>query len=141
MRITGLDHVTVRVLPEQVGVMTTFYAGVLGLDVGPRALKFPGAWLYSDGRAIVHIAGNVEGSAPYATRGESDSAGFDHFAFQARGLAAAKARLDEAGIAWHEVWRPQLDILQLVMHDPAGTKVELAFDPAEHPERAAALVE
>lgn len=141
MIITGLDHVTIRVSPEQVGVMTTFYADLLGLEVGPRALKFPGVWLYSAGRAIVHIAGNVEEASASPESGTSDSAGFDHFAFQSRGLAAAKAQLDAAGIAWHEVWRPQLDILQLVMHDPAGTKVELTFDPAEHPERAAASVE
>lgn len=136
MLVTGLDHVTIRVSPEQVGVMKAFYADLLGLEVGPRALTFPGVWLYSCGRAIVHIAGNVDGSAEQAGGVGGNAAGFDHFAFQSRDLVAAKARLDAAGIAWHEVWRPHLDILQLVLHDPAGTKVELTFDLAEHPERA-----
>ena len=118
--------------------MTAFYADLLGLEVGPRALTFPGVWLYSGGRAIVHVAGNVEGTARLAGSGEVDAPGFDHIAFQSQDLAVAKTRLDAAGIAWREVWRPQLDILQLVLHDPAGTKIELTFDPAEHPERAAA---
>lgn len=133
MLVKGLDHVTIRVRPAQVGVMQDFYAGLLGLEVGPRPLTFPGAWLYAGGRAVVHIAGNVAEDAP--GRPECNSAGFDHVAFQSQGLSAAKARLDSAGVAWHEVWRPHLDILQLVLHDPAGMKVELTFDPAEHRDR------
>ena len=82
---------------------------------------------------MVHIAGNV--AEEVASRPGHDSAGFDHVAFQSNDLAGAKARLNAAGVAWHEVWRPQLEILQLVMYDPAGTKVELTFDPAEHPDR------
>ncbi len=133
MLVKGLDHVTIRVQPAQVGVMQDFYAGLLGLEVGPRPLTFPGAWLYAGGRAVVHIAGNVAEDAP--GRPEYNSAGFDHVAFQSQGLSAAKARLDSAGVAWHEVWRPHLDILQLVLHDPTGMKVELTFDPAEHRDR------
>ena len=139
MFVTGLDHVTIRVPPEKVGAMEAFYADVLGLRVGPRALQFPGAWLYAEGRAIVHIAGNIENAAISGVTG-TETPGFDHFAFQSRDFAGAKARLNAAGIVWREVWRPHLDILQLVLHDPAGTKVELAFDPAEHPERAAAAL-
>lgn len=125
MLVKGIDHVTIRVHPAQVEAMRAFYADLLGLAVGPRPLTFPGAWLYAGGRAVVHIAGNVAEDAP--GRPERDAAGFDHVAFQSQDLAGAKARLDSAGIAWHEVWRPHLDILQLVMHDPAGTKVELAL--------------
>jgi len=58
--------------------------------------------------------------------------GFDHVAFRSAGLRSAKNRLDAAEIAWREVWRPHLDILQLVLADPVGTKVELTFDPAEY---------
>ena len=138
MLITGLDHVTIRVLPEQVGLMKAFYADVLGLEVGPRTLTFPGVWLYSCGRAIVHVAGNLDSLTGHADDSGVVAPGFDHFAFQSRDLAAVKTQLDTAGIVWHEVWRPHLDVLQLVLHDPAGTKVELTFDPAEHPERMAA---
>ena len=75
----------------------------------------------------MHVAGNMgEGEAP------APGGPFDHVAFRTRGLRDAKSRLDAAGVARREVWRPELGILQLVLHDPAGVKVELAFDPAEH---------
>ena len=127
MQIVGVDHVTVRVRPDQVEAMRAFYEDVLGLQTGPRALRFPGVWLYLNGQAVVHVAGNLDADAPPGTDG-----GFDHFALRTRGLAEAKARLDRAGIPWREVWRPELAILQIVLHDPAGVKVELTFDPAEH---------
>jgi catechol 2,3-dioxygenase-like lactoylglutathione lyase family enzyme len=133
MLVKGIDHVTIRVHPAQVGAMQAFYADLLGLELGPRPLTFPGAWLYVGGRAVVHIAGNIGDDAPVCP--EHDAAGFDHVAFQSQDLAAAKVRLDAAGVAWHEVWRPHLEILQLVLHDPSGMKVELTFDPNEHPDR------
>ena len=138
MRIIGLDHVTVRVRPHEVDAMRAFYADLLGLRVGPRRLTFPGVWLYlsdmSDEQAVVHIAGNIgEATGAAATQ---DTPGFDHVAFRTQGLAAAKERLRHAGLPWKEVWRPQLGILQLVLHDPVGTKVELTFDPSEHLEDA-----
>lgn len=133
MLVKGLDHVTIRVHPDQVDAMRAFYADLLGLAVGPRPLTFPGAWLYLGDRALVHIAGNLTNAVAHAA--PKEVAGFDHIAFQSQDLAAAKARLDAAGIAWHEVWRPHLDILQIVLHDPVGIKLELTFDPAEHPDR------
>lgn len=113
--------------------MRAFYADLLGLRVGKRMLSFPGVWLYLGDQAIVHIAGNVDAAAEPA-RNPAGS-GFDHVAFQSAGLAAAKEQLASASVPWREVWRPHLDILQLVIVDPVGTKVELTSDPAEHPDR------
>ena len=127
MQVIGVDHVTIRVRPEEVEALRVFYEDVLGLRTGARPLKFPGVWLYVGEQAVVHVAGNLaEGEAP------APSGAFDHVALRTRGLHDAKSRLDAAGIAWREVWRPEMGILQLVLHDPAGVKVELAFDPAEH---------
>ena len=127
MQVIGVDHVTIRVQPAEVEALRAFYEGVLGLRTGARPLKFPGAWLYAGEQASVHVAGNLgKGEAP------APGGAFDHVAFRTRGLEDAKSRLDAAGIAWREVWRPEMGILQLVLHDPAGMKVELAFDPAEH---------
>jgi len=127
MQVIGVDHVTIRVQPDQVEALRVFYEDVLGLRTGARPLKFPGVWLYVGEQAVVHVAGNL---------GEDETPGqggaFDHVAFRTRGLHDAKSRLDAAGIAWREVWRPEMGLLQLVLHDPAGVKVELAFDPAEH---------
>ena len=133
MQVIGVDHVTIRVQPDRVEALRAFYEDVLGLRAGARPLTFPGVWLYVGGQAVVHVAGNLEKGAPPAREGA-----FDHVAFRTRGLGDAKARLDAAGIPWREVWRPDMGILQLVLHDPAGVKVELAFDPAEHGGRSRA---
>lgn len=127
MQVAGVDHVTVRVHPDRVEAVRIFYEDVLGLRTGPRPLRSPGVWLYAGGQAVVHVSGDLEQDAPSTAAGA-----FDHVAFRTCGLAAAKTRLDAAGIAWREVWRPEINILQLVLHDPAGVKIELTFDPAEH---------
>ena len=127
MQVTGVDHITIRVRPDQVETLRAFYEDVLGLRTGARPLQFPGVWLYAGEHAVVHVSGNGENGAAPAKGG-----GFDHVAFRTRGFDAAKSRLDGAGIPWREVWRPEMGILQLVLHDPAGVKVELAFDPSEH---------
>ena len=132
MRIIGVDHVTIRVRPEDVEGMRAFYADLLGLRVGKRLLSFPGVWLYLGDQAVVHIAGNVAAGGTAGSPGRVSHVGFDHVAFRTAGLSGAKDRLNAAGIAWQEVWRPHLDILQLVVADPVGTKVELTFDPGEH---------
>ena len=127
IQVTGVDHVTTRVQPEEVEALRVFYEDVLGLRTGARPLKFPGIWLYVGEQAVVHVAGNLgQGETP------AQGGAFDHVAFRTRGLIDAESRLDMAGIAWREVWRPEMGILQLVLHDPARVKVELAFDPAEH---------
>ncbi len=137
MELLGIDHVTIRIHPDQVEPLRAFYADVLGLRVGPRRLTFPGIWLYYGDQAILHVAGNLaEPGGP----GPTDTAGLDHIAFRTKGLAASKTRLDAAAIAWREVWRPEQGVLQLILHDPAGTKVELAFDPAEHSDAKAVSI-
>ena len=135
MVITGIDHVTVRVRPADVPAMQVFYADLLGLRVGKRLLSFPGLWLYIGDQAVLHVAGNVPES-PGAGPAAPPDIGLDHVAFRTTGLDETKRSLDAAGVAWREVWRPHLDILQLVLADPVGTKVELTFDPAEHSESA-----
>lgn len=132
MRIIGVDHVTIRVRPDDVEAMEAFYADLLGLKIGKRLLSFPGLWLYLGDQAVVHVAGNVTVGQAAGTPGGASEVGFDHVAFRSAGLRSAKDRLDAAGVAWREVWRPHLDILQLVLADPVGTKVELTFDPAEY---------
>ncbi len=132
MQIIGVDHVTIRVRPEDVEAMRAFYADVLGLRVGKRLLSFPGVWLYLGDQALVHVAGNVAAGQAVGVGAGAGEIGFDHMAFRSAGIRSAKNRLDGAGIAWREVWRPHLDILQLVLADPMGTKVELTFDPAEY---------
>jgi catechol 2,3-dioxygenase-like lactoylglutathione lyase family enzyme len=52
--IHGMNHFTV--IAEDLDRTLEFYTGLLGLQMGPRPdLGFPGAWLYADGRPILHV--------------------------------------------------------------------------------------
>ena len=123
MRLTGIDHVTVRCRHEDLPAVATFWRDVLGLTEGARpGFSFPGAWLYLAGRPVVHLV---------ATRPDDPAATgvpIDHVAFNATGLAAARARLAEAGIAFREQGVPDRAMTQLFVHDPAGTRIEILFD-------------
>ena len=64
-----------------------FYRDVLALMIGPRpAFPFVGAWLYADGRRIVHL--KVQGAQV-----RSDAA-LDHVAFNIDDFSDFTARLD-----------------------------------------------
>ena len=52
--IHGMNHFTV--LTDDLDKTLGFYVDLLGLKPGPRPdLGFPGAWLYADGSAVLHI--------------------------------------------------------------------------------------
>lgn len=121
--IEGMNHFTV--LTDDLERSVDFYVGLLGLAPGPRPdLGFPGAWLYSNGQAVLHI---IAGRALPAQR----AGVIDHMAFSARGLRAVADRLDAAGIAYELRRQRGAGTWQLFCHDPNGAKVELDFDPAE----------
>lgn len=121
--IHGMNHFTV--IAEDLDRTVLFYE-LLGLYAGPRPdLGFAGAWLYAQGEpsAILHVYGDRKAPAPAGV--------IDHMAFSARGLRAAKERLD--GAAWPYQLRRQVGAgtWQLFLHDPNGAKVELDFAPDE----------
>jgi catechol 2,3-dioxygenase-like lactoylglutathione lyase family enzyme len=121
--IEGMNHFTV--LTDDVDRSVDFYVKLLGLATGPRPdLGFPGAWLYSNGQAVLHIIGGR--NLPAQRAGV-----IDHMAFSARGLRAVADRLDAAGIAYELRQQRGAKTWQLFCHDPNGAKVELDFDPSE----------
>lgn len=123
--IQGLNHFTV--IAEDPAKTMAFYTQLLGLEDGPRPdLGFPGAWLYADGRAVVHVY--FDRPVPAQRAGV-----IDHMAFTARDLKTVKARFDAQG--WpHELRRQKgAGTWQLFCHDPNGARVELDFDASEAP--------
>ena len=121
--IQGMNHFTV--LTDDVERTVDFYGEYLGLTPGYRPdLGFPGAWLYADGTAILHIVGGRK-------REELKPGVIDHMAFSARGLKEKLAQLDAAGLKY--AFRKQVGsgIWQVFFFDPNGARVELDFDPAE----------
>ena len=121
--IQGMNHFTV--IAENLDRTLEFYVGLLGLEPGHRPdLGFPGAWLYADGRAILHVYGDRP--VPAGRAGV-----IDHMAFTASGLKAVKARFDAAGVKYDLRQQRGAGTWQLFCFDPNGAKVELDFDPSE----------
>jgi catechol 2,3-dioxygenase-like lactoylglutathione lyase family enzyme len=87
--VARLDHFTLRT--RRLAETTDFFVRVLGLTDGARpAFPFPGAWLYLDGRAVVHLAEATRtddtGLADYLgdTGDLEGKAALDHVAFRER---------------------------------------------------------
>ena len=126
MTATGMNHFTI--LTDDVPRTSAFYRDLLGLTEGFRPdLGFPGVWLYTDGKAILHVMGG-------RSRDELRAGVIDHMAFSATGLADALAKLKARGI--EHVCRQQIEsgVWQVFFFDPNGARVELDFAADEvHP--------
>ncbi len=123
MPATAMNHFTV--LTDQLDETVTFYRELLELEPGKRPnFKFPGAWLYSNGQAILHvIAGN---KLPEPREGV-----IDHMAFSATGLVDTIERLKSRGLEYDLRRLDDANVWQLFFFDPNGAKVELDFDLSE----------
>jgi len=118
-----LDHFNVRTrkFPETVH----FYSDVLGLEKGPRPnFTFPGAWMYSEGRPVVHLVDIT----PSSEAQKPDSGVVHHVAFVSRGFNAMKQRLKQKGVAFDTREVPGGDLWQIFITDPNGVMVELNYD-------------
>ena len=123
MALSSLDHVNIRT--ARLAELTGFYTKILGLDPGARpAFRFPGAWLYCDGRAAVHLVEVPEPPEKSAPR-------IEHFAFRAEGLSDFLAQLRAHRVAYRTAIVPGLEIRQIHIHDPDGNHIEIAFAPEE----------
>jgi len=139
----SLNHFSIR--SRDLPACEAFYAGLLGLQVGPRPpFDFPGLWLYAGdtsnyANAVVHIIGTDPNDPAGLQRylGDRDAASLqgtgvvDHVAFFATGLAETLARLRDAGVACRERTVPLLGLHQVFINDPNGVVVELNFPASE----------
>ncbi len=120
MPLRGLDHINIGT--SRLEETKRFFMEGLGLTEGWRPpFPFGGAWLYLDGRAVVHL---VERSAPLRP---SIEAALDHFAFEAVGYDETVERLQAGGIEFGAVNVPGSPIRQLFLEDPNGVRIELNF--------------
>src|ERR1700749_4609376 len=95
MSVGVLDHFNIRT--RKLSDTVRFYEDVLGLDNGARPnFAFPGAWMYSEGRAVVHLVDISQTSEPQ----KPDSGVVHHVAFASRGFGAMKDRLTQKGMAY-----------------------------------------
>ncbi len=123
MTIVAMNHFTV--LAEDLEKSRDFYMNVLGLEEGYRPpLGFPGAWLYTNGQAVLHIIAGRPLPEPR-------SGVLDHMAFSARDLPAVVGKLRAREIEYDLRRQSESGIWQLFCFDPSGARVELDFDPSE----------
>jgi len=124
--VGALDHFNVRT--RQLDETVRFYCDVLGLTSGQRPnFSFPGAWLYSDGRAVVHLVD----ISPTEEAQKPDSGVVHHVAFVSRGFVAMKARLKSKGMAFDSRQVPGGDLWQIFVNDPNGVMIELNYEAAK----------
>lgn len=123
--IEALDHINIRT--HRLGPMIDWYREVLGMEPGPRPdFGFPGAWLYANGRALVHL---VEVEAEPAEPG--DDLRLEHGAFAASGLERFLERLDARGERYRLVRIEDFGIVQVNVWDPDGNHLHVDFGTAE----------
>ena len=98
MPVNRMDHFTI--LTTNTEKTVAFYNDILGFTPGPRpAFSFPGAWLYNDGKAVLHV---VERSSIPEGGGV-----LDHIAFWGTDASSYLAKLKARGIKHNLVRLPQ----------------------------------
>ncbi|MGJ5081116.1 VOC family protein [Bradyrhizobium sp. HKCCYLS3013] len=121
-----LDHFNIRTRNLQETVR--FYEDVLGLENGARPnFAFPGAWMYSEGRPVVHLVD----ISPTSEAQKPDSGVVHHVAFVSRGFAGMKARLAEKGMPFEARQVPGGELWQIFVRDPNGVMIELNYEAAK----------
>ena len=132
MSVGVLDHYNVST--RKLGDTIRFYEDVLGLKNGPRPpFDFPGAWLYSEGRPVLHLndISSTDKQQP------PDSGVIDHVAFGSRGFERIKTHLTGKGIAFRVNQVPNSRRWQIFLTDPNNVMIELNFDVANEGSKSA----
>ena len=126
MSVGVLDHFNIRT--RNLGATVRFYEDVLGLEKGPRPnFAFPGAWMYSEGRAVVHLVD----ISPTDEAQKPDSGVVHHVAFVSRDFKGMKQRLQGKNIEFESREVPGGDLWQIFVRDPNGVMIELNYETAK----------
>ena len=126
MSVGLLDHFNIRT--RKLKETVRFYEDILGLTNGARPnFDFPGAWMYSEGRAVVHLVDISPGSEPQ----KPDSGVVHHVAFVSRGFNAMKQSLKGKDVWFDTREVPGGEQWQIFVRDPNGVMVELNYDTAK----------
>jgi catechol 2,3-dioxygenase-like lactoylglutathione lyase family enzyme len=130
-----LDHFNIRT--RKLTETVRFYENVLGLEKGPRPnFAFPGAWMYSEGKAVVHLVDISATDEPQ----KPDSGVVHHVAFVSVGFDGMSQRLKSRGMPFEARQVPGGELWQIFVNDPNGVMIELNYEAAKE-EAGAAPVE
>jgi len=123
VQIGKLDHVNLRT--HQLKRLLDWYGRVLGMHPGRRPdIPVPGAWLYSDGHATIHV--NEAAHVP-----RTDNPTLEHFSLQAKALKAFLERLKREQEPYEAVHVPTVNLVQVNVFDPDGNHIHIDFGPEE----------
>ncbi len=126
MSVGVLDHFNIRT--RDLKGTVRFYQDILGLENGARPnFAFPGAWLYSEGRAVVHLVD----ISPTDEEQKPDSGVVHHVAFISRGFDGMKQRLAKKGVEFEARQVPGGELWQIFIRDPNGVMIELNYEAAK----------
>ena len=135
MLINSLDHCAIRTTKLQ--ETRDFFVDILGLQDGERPdFPFPGAWLYTDSTAVIHLIGvdpdDPSGLQRYvggeiSTEALQGSGAFDHIAFRANDPSVLTERLKQADYEYRERQVPNMNLFQIFVEDPNGITIELNY--------------
>jgi len=135
MLINSLDHCAIRTTKLQ--ETRDFFVDILGLEDGERPdFPFPGAWLYTDSTAVIHLSGvdhdDPSGLQRYvggeiSTEALQGSGAFDHIAFRANDPSVLTERLKQTDYEYRERQVPNMNLFQIFVEDPNGITIELNY--------------
>ena len=141
MLINSLDHCSIRTTKLQ--ETREFFVDILGLEDGKRPdFPFPGAWLYTDSTAVIHLIGvdpdDPSGLQRYvggeiSSEALQGSGAFDHIAFRANDPSVFIERLKKTDYAYRERQVPNMNLFQIFVEDPNGITIELNYRGEEEP--------
>ena len=121
-----LDHFNIRT--RKLTETVRFYESVLGLEKGPRPnFAFPGAWMYSEGKAVVHLVDISATDEPQ----KPDSGVVHHVAFASTGFDGMADRLKSRAMPFEARQVPGGELWQIFVNDPNGVMIELNYEAAK----------
>jgi catechol 2,3-dioxygenase-like lactoylglutathione lyase family enzyme len=126
MSVGTLDHFNIRT--SKLADTVRFYEDIMGLKSGDRPnFTFPGAWMYSEGKAVVHLVDISQTDEQQ----KPDSGVVHHVAFASRDFAGMKQRLQSKGMAFDARQVPGGALWQIFVNDPNGVMIELNYEAAK----------
>lgn len=126
-----INHVLIQATDLE--IMTKFLNEVTGLEEGFRPpFPFPGAWIYSEGKPLLHLVEVSANNAQQDYLGSAGSAGgngaVDHVALEGADYKALVERLAKFRISYTERTLPLTKEHQVFIVGPDDIKLEMLFN-------------
>ncbi|MGE4242370.1 VOC family protein [Ramlibacter sp.] len=119
MNALSLDHYNVYC--KDLAASVHFYERYVGLRIGDRPpLPFPGAWLYADDKAVLHLIAE-------SGRQDEGSGAIDHVSINCSGIRSAIDRIKADNLPVDVRLVPGMQLQQVFIRDPDGVLIELNF--------------